>query len=89
MKPELVVTVIRDFVHDLHPDESGTQLPAGATFDALGIDSMSLVDLLFTLEREFDVAIPDEALPRLATVGDLVEFITAESTQLTPHLGHP
>ena len=80
MEPEQVHTLVRDFVHDLNPDEPDRRVPAEATFDALGIDSMSLVDLLFKLEREFDVAIPDEALPRITTIGDLVEFVTAEST---------
>lgn len=79
MEPQQVHTVVRDFVHDLNPDETGQQLAPDATFDALGIDSMSLVDLLFTLEREFDVAIPDEALPRITTISDLVAFVTTES----------
>ena len=76
MAPEQVHSVVRAFVRDLNLDVS---VPFESTFDALGIDSMSLVDLLFTLEREFDVTIPDEALPRLTTIGDLVAFV-AEST---------
>lgn len=79
MEPQQVHTLVRDFVHDLNPDETGRQVPPDATFDALGIDSMSLVDLLFTLEREFAVTIPDEVLPRITTVGDLVAFVATET----------
>jgi acyl carrier protein len=79
MQAQQVHTLVRDFVQDLHPGEPERQIPAEATFEAVGIDSMSLVDLLFKLEREFGVAIPDESLPDIATVGDLVEFVTTES----------
>lgn len=74
MKPEQVHTVVLDFVRDLHG--SSTQLRTESTLDEIGIDSMSLVDLLFKLEREFDITIPDDGLPRIATVGDLVAAIS-------------
>lgn len=80
MQAQQVHTVVRDFVADLHPDEPDRQISAEATFEAVGIDSMSLVDLLFKLEREFGVAIPDESLPEIATVGDLVDFVATETT---------
>lgn len=76
MKPEQVHTVVLDFVRDLHG--SAEPLRVESTLDEIGVDSMSLVDLLFKLEREFDITIPDDDLPRIATVGDLVAAI-AES----------
>ncbi len=74
MHAEQVHTLVCDFVKDLHPD--GSEPSAQSTLDELGVDSMSLVDLLFKVEREYDVTIPDEALPNIATVGDLVEVVT-------------
>ena len=41
----------------------------------LGADSLDLVEILMSLEEEFSVSIPDEAIPTIKTVGDLVEFI--------------
>ena len=41
----------------------------------LGADSLDLVEILMSLEDEFNVSIPDEAIPGIVTVGDLVKFI--------------
>ena len=41
----------------------------------LGADSLDLVEVLMSLEDEFGVSIPDEAIPGIKTVGDLVAFI--------------
>ena len=41
----------------------------------LGADSLDLVEILMSLEEEFAVSIPDEAIPNIKTVGDLVAFI--------------
>lgn len=43
--------------------------------DDLGADSLDIVDLVMTLEEEFDLEIPDERIEELKTVGDLVKFI--------------
>ena len=41
----------------------------------LGADSLDIVDLVMTLEEEFDTEIPDEDIENLKTVGDLVKYI--------------
>ena len=79
MHAEQVHTLVRDFVQNLHPDGSAPSASAGTTLDELGVDSMSMVDLLFKVEREYDVTIPDEVLPSIATVGDLVEYVVARN----------
>ena len=43
--------------------------------DDLGADSLDVVDMLMSLEDEFDVEIPDEEIERLRTVGELVAYI--------------
>ena len=43
--------------------------------DDLGADSLDLVDMLMSLEDEFDVEIPDDEIEKLATVGDVVTYI--------------
>ena len=43
--------------------------------DDLGADSLDIVDLVMTLEEEFDTEIPDEDLENLKTVGDIVKYI--------------
>jgi len=41
----------------------------------LGADSLDLVDLAMSIEDEFDIELSDEALEKIKTVGDLVDYI--------------
>ena len=38
-------------------------------------DSLDVVDLVMSLEEEFDMEIPDEAVANIKTVGDIVKYI--------------
>ncbi|MFD4636040.1 acyl carrier protein [Lentzea sp. NPDC058436] len=71
-----VLTVVESFVRDISSET--VEVASAARLDDIGLDSLSIVDLLFKLERTFDVSIPDEALPTLTTVGALVEYVTSE-----------
>lgn len=41
----------------------------------LKADSLDIVELVMDLEQEFDVEIPDEDLPKVQTVADIVNFL--------------
>lgn len=41
----------------------------------LGADSLDIVDLLMSLEDEFDVEVPDEEIENIKTIGDMVNYI--------------
>lgn len=43
--------------------------------DDLGADSLDVVDLIMSLEEEFDVEVPDEDVENMKTVGDIVKYI--------------
>ena len=43
--------------------------------DDLGADSLDVVDMLMSLEDEFDVEIPDEEIENIRTVGEVVAYI--------------
>ena len=43
--------------------------------DDLGADSLDVVDLVRTIEDEFEIEVPDEAIENMRTVGDAVKFI--------------
>jgi len=43
--------------------------------DDLGADSLDVVDMLMSLEDEFDVEIPDEEIEKMRTVGEVVSYI--------------
>jgi acyl carrier protein len=44
-------------------------------FQALGIDSMDAVEILFALETEFDINIPDDDVRNVKSVRDMVEGV--------------
>ena len=41
----------------------------------LGADSLDVVELIMALEEEYDIEIPDEDVEKIATVGDIVEYV--------------
>ncbi len=46
-----------------------------SSFQELGIDSMDAVNILFGLESEFDINIPDEEVKEIRTVRQMAEGI--------------
>lgn len=47
--------------------------------DDLDIDSLSMVEVVMACEDKFGVKIPDDQVANLKTVGDAVNYITANS----------
>ncbi|MDO4716002.1 MAG: acyl carrier protein [Propionibacteriaceae bacterium] len=43
--------------------------------DDLGVDSLSMVEVIYACEERFAISIPDEDAKNLRTVGDAVAFI--------------
>jgi acyl carrier protein len=41
----------------------------------LGLNSLDAIELMFKVEEEFDLEIPDADLQKLTTVGDLVSYL--------------
>lgn len=41
-------------------------------------DSLDIVDMVMTLEDEFDIEVPDDAIENLHTVGDVVRFVDSQ-----------
>ncbi len=43
--------------------------------DDLGADSLDVVDLLMSIEDEFEIEVPEEEVDNIKTVGELVKYI--------------
>ena len=43
--------------------------------DDLGADSLDVVDLVMSIEDEFEMEVPDEEIEKMKTVADVVKFI--------------
>jgi acyl carrier protein len=46
-----------------------------STFEQLNIDSMDAVEILFALENEFDIVIPDEEVRNIRNVRQMCEGV--------------
>jgi len=51
------------------------QITADSTFQELGIDSLDGINILFAVESEFNINIPDEAAQSLRSVRDVIDGI--------------
>jgi acyl carrier protein len=48
------------------------KITVDSTFQELNIDSLDGINILFALENEFDINIPDDAAKEIRTVRDMV-----------------
>lgn len=67
-------TVIRIIAQENHLDPSSVTLDS--TFAELGIDSLDGVNILFALEAEMNITIPDVIARHMETVRQVVENLT-------------
>ena len=70
---EKLVTIVAD---QLDVDAESVKMESNITED-LNADSLDVVDLIMSIESEFDLEIPDEAVEKIKTVGDIVAYIDA------------
>jgi len=76
---EIAEKVTSIIVDKLGVEESEVTNDASFTND-LGADSLDTVELIMEFEKEFNIAIPDEQAEKIATVGNAVEYITANAS---------
>lgn len=56
--------------------QEGVVVTSDSNFvDDLAFDSLDEIELLMSVEHEFDICIEDEKIDTIATVGDAVEYI--------------
>lgn len=55
-------------------------LQPDARLDELGIDSLSVMELLFKIEEEFDIQVPNDQVP-LLTIRDVVSYVDSLMAQ--------
>ena len=50
-------------------------VPEASLIDDLGADSLAIVELIMTMEEEFDIEVPDEDAEKLTTVQKAIDYI--------------
>ena len=75
MNPDAILEKVKEVIVDqLGVEEDIIQLDT-SFIDDLGADSLDIVELIMSLEEEFDIQIPDGDAEKISTVGDVVEYI--------------
>jgi acyl carrier protein len=52
-----------------------SQVTIDSSFEELGIDSMDGINIIFALENEFNINVPDEEVKSIRSVRDVVEGV--------------
>ncbi len=58
----------------LDVEESAVTMDSNIAED-LGADSLDVVDLIMSIEDEFEIEVPDDQIEGIKTVGDVVNYI--------------
>ncbi len=66
---------IRDLLAEQLDIPADTITPESDIIDDLEADSLTVLDMVMTLEDEFDIEIPDEDVEKLRTVGNVVSYV--------------
>ena len=74
---------VEDKVKKIIAEKLGVDLeevvPEASFVDDLGADSLDLVELIMSMEEEFDTDIPDEEAEKIQTVQDAINYVHAQS----------
>lgn len=71
----MVFEKLRTILSQQFDVEKDTIKPETNIMEDLGADSLDVVDMLMSLEDEFDVEIPDEQIEKMRTVAEVVAYI--------------
>ena len=56
-------------------------VPEARLVEDLGLDSLDAVELAISVERKFDIEVPEEELTKLKTVADMVALVESRLSQ--------
>ncbi len=71
---DAVVEKVKKIIADKLSVDIEEVVPEASFVDDLGADSLDLVELIMTMEEEFDIDIPDEDAEKMVTVKDAIEY---------------
>ncbi len=50
-------------------------VPEASFTDDLGVDSLTMVELVMAMEESFDIEIPDDDAEKIQTIGDAISYL--------------
>ncbi len=75
-----IETKVRKVIAEKIPDiDIEDVVPEASLIDDLGADSLTIVELIMSMEEIFEIEIDDDAAEKLVTVQDAIDFIKSKS----------
>lgn len=71
----MVLEKVKAILSEQFDVEEDSITPETTITEDLGADSLDVVDLLMSIEDEFEIEIPDEEIENIKTVGEIVSHI--------------
>lgn len=71
---------VKNIICDQLAVEPEKVTPTASFIDDLGADSLDIVELVMTMEEEFDFDIPDEDAEKIKTVGDVIKYVVSKAS---------
>lgn len=72
---EEILTALASIVNEVADVDTDKVQLDKSFVDDLDVDSLSMVEIIYACEEQFDISIPDDDAKTLKTVGDAVNYI--------------
>lgn len=79
MSADEVVQKVQDIIAESLGVKRSEVVASASFIDDLNADSLDIVELVMTIEKEFDIEIPDDEAERIRTVQDAIDYIKAHA----------
>lgn len=71
----MVFEKLRDIICEQLEVEPEAVTEESLIVDDLGADSLDIVDMVMSIEEEFNIEVPDSAIENIRSIDDVVKFI--------------
>ena len=75
MSSEELIRKVTDLIAESLGGKKSEVVSAASFIDDLNADSLDIVELVMTIEKEFNIEIPDDEAEKIRTVQDAVDYI--------------
>ena len=75
------LNMFKTFALKVDRDANVSNLSMETQISSLGIDSVSMMEIVGEIEDELNIIIPDEKLTRLQSIGDIKTVVEEQSTK--------
>ena len=82
MSDTSILQRLRDILRETsEEDRDWDQVDGATTIESLGVDSLSILDLLYDIEQEFGVSVAGSEVVNLRTVGEIETLLKDRGAQ--------